>query len=256
MAASQLALARGARCIAAAVMLAIGIPASAPAQTREPRVFVTAGGGVQTGGTALTDRLEWQEHVETATATVDYAGGSGQWLGGGIGIRLWRQFGVGLALSNASQSGAASVQAQIPHPFHFDRRRGIEGTTGDLTRTETGLHAQLLYVLPAAGRIRLILSAGPSRIETTQDVVTAIRFTEEYPFDTAVFQRADTRALSASAVGFNVGADAAFMFHRSFGVAGIARFTRATMDLVRPDGGRVSVEAGGFQAGAGLRLAF
>jgi hypothetical protein len=249
---------RFARLVAA--MVAFGLPvlvaAPAAAQTGEPRVFVTVGGGVQGGGSAATDRLEWEVHRETADATVDYGAGSSRWFGGSVGLRLWRQLGAGVAFSSARRDGTAVIDARIPHPFHFDQRREISGEAPSLTRSEAGLHLQVLYIVPSNGRIRIMLAAGPSRFNVEQDVVHAVRFTEDYPFDDAVFQRAETLSRSASAVGFNVGADVAYMFTRAIGVAGVARYTRATVDLERPDGGRFSVDAGGMQGGLGLRVTF
>ena len=43
---------------------------------------------------------------------------------------------------------------------------------------------------------------------------------------------------------------------RQFGVGGILRFSRATVDLDAPDNRTVSVDAGGFYAGGGLRIVF
>lgn len=226
------------------------------AQTREPRVFLTVGGGMQSARSGLTDRVEWEAHLETAVATVDYGSDASRWFGGGAGIRLWRQLGAGVAFSSASRDDVASVQAQIPHPFFFERPRDIEGQSPSLSRSETAVHLQALYIVPSAGRLRIILSAGPSRIEVSQGTVTAIRYTEAFPFDTAAFDRADTRELSASAVGFNAGADVAFMLTRAAGLAGLVRFTQATVDVSRPDGAQLSLEAGGVQAGVGLRIAF
>jgi hypothetical protein len=240
--------------IAAFALLVLGaVPAAA--QTAEPRVFVTFGAGVQ-GGPATTDRIEWEEHRETADATIDYGASSARLFGGGIGLRLWRQFGAGVAVSTARRTGAAAVEARIPHPFHFDQRREISGDAPSLDRSETGVHVQLLYIVPSNGRVRIMLGGGPSRFQVEQDLVTAVRFTEQFPFDEASFQRADTLARSASAVGFHVGADVAYMFTRALGVAGTARFARATVDFVRPAGSRSSLDAGGMQGGVGLRFAF
>jgi hypothetical protein len=231
-------------------------PAVGQAQTREPRVFVTVGGGVQNAGNALTDRLEWEVHLENATADIDYGTKSSTWFGGGAGVRLWRQLGAGIAYSSASRDGVAQVEAQIPHPFFFERPRAISGESASLSRSEAAIHAHALYIVPARGRLRIILSAGPSRFEVEQDIVTDVRFTEEFPFDEAAFQRADSRGISSTAIGFNVGADVAFMFTRVAGIAGLIRFSQATVDLARPDGAEVSVKAGGVQAGVGFRLAF
>jgi hypothetical protein len=244
--------------VLAATMLAALALFAAPvaAQTVQPRVFITAGGGVQGGGSAQTDRLEWEVHRETADATVDYSAGSSPWFGGGVGVRVWRQLGAGVAFSRARRDGPATLVARIPHPFHFDQRREITGEAPALARSEAGVHLQVLYLVPSQGRIRMILAAGPSRFTAEQDVVNAVRFTEDYPFDEAAFQRADTLSRSASAMGFHLGADIAYMFTRAIGLAGVARFTRATVRLSRPDGGRLSLDAGGMQGGVALRLVF
>jgi hypothetical protein len=242
-----------ARSLMGALLVLIAAPAAG--QPGEPRVLVTIGGGAQVGG-ATTDRIEWEEHRETATATVDYGVGASRLFGGGLGIRLWRQVGAGVAVSAASRTGTAAVDARIPHPFFFDQAREIGGDAPSLTRSETGVHVQVLYVVPSNGRRRIVLAAGPSRFRLEQDVVTTVRFTEQFPFDEAAFQRADTLARRASAVGFNVGADVAYMFTRTLGLAGTARFARATVALVRPGGGRTRVVAGGLQGGMGLRFAF
>lgn len=228
----------------------------AEAQTNEPRVFATVVGGVQSAGSELTDRLQWEVHLETATADIDYGAKSSSWFSGGAGLRLWRQLGVGVAYSSATRDGVAQIEGQIPHPFFFERPRPISGESATLARTENAVHVQALYIVPQRGRLSVILSAGPSRFDVEQDLVTDVQFTEEFPFDEAAFQRADSRAVSATAVGFNVGADVAYMFSRVAGVTGLVRFSQATVDLARPDGTRVSVKAGGVQAGVGLRLAF
>ena len=45
------------------------------------------------------------------------------------------------------------------------------------------------------------------------------------------------------------------MFVAAFGIGGLVRYTRATVDLESKDR-TISVEAGGVQAGGGVRLVF
>lgn len=250
----------------AALALAAAVPAAAqtrPAQqprpfaapAPEPRVFADFNAGFQAAGSAPADRIEFEQYLETATADIDYAARSATWFGGGIGVRVWKRLGLGVAYSTFSRDGSAAIDARIPHPFEFGRFREISGEADTLDIGENAIHGQILFVLPG-GRLRTILSAGPSRIQAEREIVTAVRFNEEFPFDTATFRTADTRVMTESKIGFNVGADVAYMFTRVIGVGAVARFSRADIEFTRPDGGRVSVEAGGFQAGAGLRIAF
>ena len=78
---------------------------------------------------------------------------------------------------------------------------------------------------------------------------------QEYPFETASYERAIAGGQSGTGIGFNAGADLAYYFSDVAGV-GFARYSRATVDLASAGGGTVGVPAGGLQVGGGLRLKF
>jgi hypothetical protein len=235
-------------------VLGLACAAGAAAQSPEPRVFVGVNFGMQPSISDATGRLEFQENAETATATIDYPTTGGPAFEGSVGVRLWKQIGVGVAVSRFSSEGDAEVTASIPHPFFFDRPREVSGTE-NVGRAETGVHLQVMFVVPASNRFRILLFGGPSRIEAEQDVVTGVRYDEEFPFDTATYRSADTQSFKASEIGFHAGADVAFMFTRNVGVGGMVRFSRASVDL-GPAENRVSTDVGGVQAGGGIRFTF
>lgn len=249
---------------AVAALHALLTAAPASAQTRpapigpagDPRIVLTLDAGIQPAGSAVTDRLEWEQYLETASADIDYDARSAPWFGGSLGVRLWKRLGAGVAFTTFSREDAAAIEARVPHPFHFEQLREFSGEVDGLDASETAIHGQVLFFMPTRGPLRMTLSAGPSRIEAERAIVTGVQFDESFPFDTATFRTADRRVLTESKVGFHVGADVAFMFTRAFGIGGMVRFSRAEIEFTRPDGGRVPVEAGGVQAGAGLRLAF
>lgn len=66
--------------------------------------------------------------------------------------------------------------------------------------------------------------------------------------------------IDGSAWGFHAGADVSVFFLRNLGVGGFAKFGRATVELENTlatavgDSEVVDVRAGGFQAGAGVRI--
>jgi len=225
------------------------------AQTWSERVWAGVDGGVQTSSPSLSDSFEVQEFVETGTVHVDYPKESSSLFGGSVGVRVWKRFGVGVAVTEATSRSSASVTAQIPHPFFFNRLRDIAGAT-DTERDELGTHIQFAYLANLGRRIRLILSAGPSVIRVEQTFVTDVKFSQEYPYDTATFTGATTRRSSASKTGFNAGADVTWMFSRQIGAGGLVRFTRATVAEDAGNGRTVSVDAGGLQVGAGVRFLF
>lgn len=222
-----------------------------------PRVFVSLNAAVQPVPDEPTDRLTFEENLETATVDIGYAFERAAMFEGGVAVRLWRRFGAGVALSRYSTDNAtATVDARIPHPFFFDQPRTVTGEVGELNRSERAVHMQVVYIVPASGRLRVLLSAGPSRMSVEQDLVTDIRYDESFPFDTATFRSTTTRPFKGSAIGVHAGADVSYMLTRSIGVGGMVRVSRANIDIAGPDNRRVSAEAGGVQAGGGLRVVF
>ena len=83
-----------------------------------------------------------------------------------------------------------------------------------MNRSETAVHVQAMYLINPGGRLRLVLSGGPSFFDVQQDLVTEVTITETYPFDTAAFASAKTSREQGSAVTFNVGADVMWMLNR------------------------------------------
>jgi len=154
-----------------------------------------------------------------------------------------------------SRRADATVRAQLPHPFFDNRDREVEGTTSAL-RGETGAHLLLGWMIPVTDRLRVVVMAGPSVVNLEQTIVTDVEFSETYPYDTASYSGATTRRASRSATGFNAGADVAWMFSNRIGAGGLIQVTRARARLDAGEGRRVSVDAGGAQAAAGIRVVF
>lgn len=244
------------RNVVLSALLVAATAGPAAAQVSDPRVFASVNATVRPAPEGLSDSFTFEAELETATVDVDYAFRQATMVDGGVTVRLWKRLGIGVAASNYSRDASAAVEAQIPHPFFFEQPRAIAGDATDLSRTETAVHVQLAYVLPIGGRWRVLLGAGPSRIQLEQEIVTVVHYEEAFPFDTATFRSTTSRAFKGSGIGFNATADVSFMFTRLLGIGGMARYSRATVDLDGPDNRRISQDAGGFQAGGGIRMVF
>lgn len=246
----------GAACAAAALLLVPGLVARASAQSAPPRVVIGVSGGVQSSASALSDHVEFERSVETATVNLKYPAQAAMLFDAGIGVRLFKRLGAGVTVSNATRTGDAEVDARIPHPLLFEQPRTVEGSQPGISRTETAVHVQLLYSIEATRKVTLVLSAGPSIVHLEQELVTEVMYDETYPFDVATFKSAATGRAKASAAGFNAGADVRWMFARSIGLGGLVRFSRAIVDVETKDGRTLAVRAGGVQAGVGIRVVF
>jgi hypothetical protein len=165
-----------------------------------------------------------------------------------------QQLTAGVVVSAFSDTGDATVQASLPHPFFDNTPRHVEGTAG-AKRQELSVSPTIGWLLPLSPRVQLALNAGPAVMTVTQQFVTGVQFAQTYPYDTATFTSADLTESSKTAVGIYVGADVAWMFSEHAGIGGVVQFARASIDQKIGDR-TVSIDAGGAQAGGGVRFVF
>jgi len=241
---------------------ATGKPTAAPASAAKPKAasagrwtdigYITVSGGYQAGSSGFSETFGFQQYLEQASVTTQYPKKDGPTFDVGGGFRVWRNLAAAVAVSSVSRSTDGAVTGSIPHPFHFSTGRAIEGTAG-LTRTETAVHVQAAYVVPAGRRMLVTVSGGPSFFSVKQSLVQSVQYSESYPFDTATLASAPTTSASTSVTGFNAGLDVGYYFTRSVGVGMMVRYAGATLALPSHDA-TISTKVGGVLAGGGLRL--
>ncbi len=262
---------------AAGAALAGAAPAHAQAPGGEARVFVTVNGGLQTqtrsfsedivfmesGGAYPTDRgvISDAAAQEESRFESDYRFEHPTLFDVSGGVRVAPYFALGVGVSRFTIEETASVSAQLPHPFFFNRDgsnryRSISGASPPLTREETAIHLQALVVLPVTRSFTVTGFGGPTFFEVQQQLVTDVNFTHAYPYDSAEFSSAVTSRQSSDATGFNVGVDIAFYFTGNVGVGWLTRYSRATVELPSASGETLDIEAGGLHTAVGLRLRF
>jgi hypothetical protein len=240
------------------IMALLTLAAPATAQSTSERFWIGISGGVQATSNGFGDSFTFASQFqdpEPSRASVDYPVKGGPLVDGTFAVRLWKGFAVGVGVSQYSKNGSAAITADVPHPFQFNQFRSIQGSTST-TRNELGIHVQFAYLVPLGNHLRVIAFAGPSRISVEQTFITDVQYTQTFPFDTAAFSLATTRRSSASAAGFNGGADVIWMFARRFGVGGLIQYSAAKVREDAGDNRTLTVDAGGIQTGAGLRIVF
>ena len=240
----------------AVILASLALATPAAAQSWPERVHVSVNGAFQAATNDFGDRFEFERNVETGSTDVDYPVQGGFIFDAGGGVRLWKNLGAGVAVSYFTRDDAAATTSSFPHPFFFEQPREVTGDGTGVKRSETAVHVQAMYLINPGGRLRLVLSGGPSFFTVEQDLVTDVTISESYPFDTATFASAQKTRDKASAPAFNAGADVMWMFSSRLGVGGVIRFSRTSIDLDAPGGRTISVDAGGLYAGGGVRLLF
>jgi len=240
--------------LAIAAVCAVAPSASAQAPQWPEKFWVSVGGGVQPVSNSFSDDFTRPLYTEQERVSVDYPVKSGALVAGSVGYRVWKHLGFGVGFTYYSGSGDAAVEADLPHPFFDQQFRHVSGTTA-ASRDETGAHIMAAWLLPLSNRFRVILSGGPSVLNVSQTLVTDVQFSETFPYDTAVFTGASKTKASNTAIGFNAGADLFWMFAARIGAGGLVQYTHGRARL-RAGDRTISVDAGGPQIAAGLRLLF
>jgi outer membrane protein with beta-barrel domain len=241
--------------ILSVIGLFIAIGAS-NASAQSGRGFVGVNAGYQASTTEFDDSFTFPRDQETGTSRVTYPIDAGVTFDVGGGYQVWRQLGVGVAFSRFTRDGPVTASSSIPHPFFFQQHRDVSGESDGISHEETGVHLQAQYSVPLSDRLVVTLMGGPSFLHVNQAVVIDINYSEEFPYDTATFTGVDTETKKGSKAGFNVGADVRWMFTRTIGAGALVRLTRATIDLDAGENRTVSVDAGGAQFAAGIRIGF
>jgi len=234
--------------------IVLALPSAARAQSSAwtDRGYVNVNGWYQPAAGGFSSTVRPVNFVEPSVVETSYKTPAVPGFDAGGGIRVWRNLAVGLDVSYLSKSSGGAVSAQIPHPFFFNRLRAVSGDASGLERTETAVHAQVLWLVPIGARWQLALSGGPSWFNAGQDLVQTVTITESYPFDTATFAGITSARRTGSGAGFNAGGDVAYMFTPTLGIGFTANFSRARVAL----DDTVTIDAGGAHLGGGLRLRF
>jgi hypothetical protein len=238
------------------VVLVVSMSSPVFAQSWPERVHISVNGAFQATSNDFSDRFTFERNLETGSTDVDYPVKGGFVFDAGGGVRLFGNVGAGVALSYFTKSGSAATTSSFPHPFLFKQPRTVTGDVPNLTRTETSVHVQAMYLVNPGGKLRMTFSGGPSFLSVEQDIVTEVVITETFPFDEAEFSSARSEKAKGSKTAFNVGADVLFMLAPKFGVGGLVRFSRASVDLDVPGGRSIPVDAGGVYVGGGVRILF
>ena len=212
--------------------------------------------GVQPGAGALAETTTGVDYLEPTPITADLSGANAPFFDLQVALRLSGPLGLGFGVSGLNITGDAHVTAAIPHPFYFERPRNIEGTAPDVTRREAAVHMGLAYLARASDRADLTFYGGLSYFRVQQDLVSDVTYSESFPFDTAAFSTAQIVEETASKVGYHAGVDITWKLTPRWGVGGLLRFSRARPAFELDEAEVATIDAGGFQAGAGLRLIF
>jgi len=244
------------------VLALLAAPAAfAQMKAWEGKGFVSLDFAAESASSEFDESKSWSLYGETATFRGTHkVGGGNLFISPSGGVRVWRNFGVGVAFSTWADSTDVALSVQVPSPLFVNQMRAASASVTGLEHRTTAVHLQALYVLPLNERILVTVSAGPTFFSVKQDRVSDITGLAEggVPFNTVTISGVTKTRTSKSKTGFNVGADVAYYFTKMFGASAFFRYAATSVDLPAPTtgGNSASLDVGGLQVGGGLRVRF
>lgn len=247
----------GKAAICGAALLLYAVPAAAQILPWRDVVFVNISPGAQTGTRTTTASFSFELYEETADVGVTRDIKGSAFFDVTFGAALIDNIGAAFTFYTRSAASDGAVTGSIPDPIDIDAHRTVTSTVPEMAHRETWFGLQGVYGLGIKENIDVMVMGGPAFVNVEHDLATGATVTETAnPAAPAV--NVSTTRVSKTFVGFIVGADVRYMFHRNFGVGGFARFTGASGKLPVDDNAENDVElkVGGFQIGAGLRIRY
>lgn len=213
--------------------------------------------GAQSQNNDIAESGGFAAYGENGTFEAAQSFDGGQFFDIGGGVRVWEGLSLGLTFSKrAKETSAAQLTAGVPDLLLTDVLRPASGEVGGLEHRQQAIHLHAHWRIPVTEEFDVALFAGPSFFSVKQDTIDSIQFAEVGgDFSTVNLTGAGITRHSESATGFNIGLDGSYMFTRYVGAGLVLRFSRASVDLPVA-GGTATIDAGGFDAAAGLRLRF
>lgn len=230
------------------VLCAAATPAQAQMQWTD-KAFFNVNAGLQIGSQDLAVTTPFDIYGESGSvaSTLDVKGGGLFDLS--AGYKVWRNLAIGIGYSGTDAKTDANIEARVPDPLLFDAPRTVNSSVSDVQHSEHAVNVTGTWMIPVTDKVDVGLAFGPTFFSVSQDVPNSVTVSEPGPSVTSV----GIESIDESTVGFHLGVDVTYMVTPRFGVGGLARYSRGSIDL---DNASDSLKVGGFQIGAGLRVRF
>jgi len=231
------------------------------------RITVGFSGGIQFVKDALKNEVDFELWQETGTFEASYNVTKDTAFDGSFAFLLFKRMGLGFNVSHFRKTIAATIDADIPHPFFFSFPRKATGVANNVLRRESAIHIQSQYWHTIGDKFLMRGFIGPTIFSVRQDLVSTIQTKERgYDYSAVDIIGHNTLSSGGTELGFNIGFDMSFFIFKHVALAGILRYSRGTSSvddqatlrhISRFSGeGQPPLELGGTHVAAGLRFGF
>lgn len=240
--------------------LMLGVAQTAAAQGKwDDRAYINIGFGVESGSSDLNDGKTFTKYDEPAEVISTSTFSSGSLFDVGVGARVFSNFSVGVGYHQEDNTADGTLTGSIPNPIFFNQPRTFTTTVPGLTRKENAVHLVFGWMVPVGSNFDVLVFAGPSFFRLEQEVVSDVSIAEKAPPFSEVVVEPKRTVVKQNPTGYNVGADATYVFWQndSVKVGGgfFIRYATATADVQLATQSKPT-KVGGLQFGFGGRFRF
>jgi hypothetical protein len=232
------------------------VTACASAVAQEPpatRVVAFLDLSAQITTSTVQQSVTFEQYSEQGSLNTSYTVPRRPVFGGGLAVRVWRQFGVAIGADHMSDSGSAQVTALLPDPFTFNNPHMLSGSA-PVSRIETAVYLNAAFWPYRSPALDVRIEGGASLVRVDQDFVSDVNYSQPPPYTTVTYEGATVVREHQNVTGGNIAGDVTWRFAHHVGVGGILRYSHA--HALFSDSGAPALVAGGLRVGAGIRVNF
>jgi len=240
------------------VTLGWATTASAQYLPLEGKLYVDVNGLYQSTSQSLDQRGTFSLYDEEGTFETSQRISGGALWDVGFGYTVWRELSLGVDIAQFSRNLTMEVTGTAPHPLYFNESRAFASDAASSHKARTiALLAAWRIRVGAIEKLRLRVMAGPVHVRVHQGLASGGSITETGPPYSTVDASVSVETPVKNGVGFVGAIDLGYSITDNIGAGLLLRYAGGSVEFTEQLGGRtITVDAGGFQVGGGVRLRF
>lgn len=234
---------------------AISFLVLAPSAQAEERFRLLFNGSFATQSLDYASTRNFTEFAEAGSNTGRFSVDSGIGIDVGLQVNVLKHVGVMASYTRYKQDAGGSFEASLPHPLYFGQPRQASGELPGNSYEESAGHLDVV-VSGDTGRLNLSAWGGLSLFTVKGSLLSSVAYTHTYPYDSITISSTPTSAAKDKPKGWNVGAGVDVRLFKHVALGAQVRYSQAKARLSVGELSTEEFDAGGLQAGGGVRIVF
>lgn len=179
-----------------------------------------------------------------------------------FGARIWHRLGFHIAIDAQNYSDTVGLAIAIPSPYYTNTTGYDAAVSKDpLVRKDRAIDMGASVAIIDTARVRLLAVGGPTLFHVSNEMVSDVTYAQSayvvLPINVVTISNIDTKTVTATAIGWHVGADLAVFGTPHVGIGLTIGYNAGKANLTEPLANTsAELRLGHFHTSGGLRLRF